>query len=87
MKDAVKHAHSISKISYDPTLFKKKRETLGLTRKELASACNLSVQTLYNIEYGKRLHKSTILLVGLILDAIADDNDMMDDIYEIEKLG
>lgn len=70
---------------YDFKLFKKKRKVLGITALELAEQCKLTRQTIYNIETGRSDNQSTILLIGLVLDILADEAGMMDVFYEIEK--
>lgn len=70
---------------YDPKLFKKKREVLGINATELAEQCKLAFTTIYNVEAGRSTCQSTILLIGLVLDILADEAGMMDVFYEIEK--
>lgn len=72
---------------YDWRLFKTKRETLGLNQTELAEKCGLGQPTVSAIErgeYAKKRGVHTVLLVGLVLDALADEQGKMEDIYQIE---
>lgn len=74
-------------VDYDPTLFKAKREMLGLNQTEFAEKCGLSQPTISAIEkghYAKQRSIHTLLLVGLVLDALADEQGKMEDIYQIE---
>ena len=74
-------------VDYDPTLFKAKREMLGLNQTEFAEKCGLSQPTISVIESGKYTKPRgihTLLLVGLVLDALADEQGKMEDIYQIE---
>jgi len=72
-------------LDYNPKLFKKKREALGITQSELAEQCKLTRMTIYNVEKGKTDSPATVLLIGLVLDILADDAGMMNVFYEIEK--
>lgn len=71
-------------IEYDPKLFKKKRKILGLTRQQLADTCHLSRATIYNIESGRSQASSSILLIGLVLDWIADEQNKLEVFYILE---
>lgn len=74
-------------VDYDWRLFKSKREMLGLTQTEFAEKCGLSQPTVSAIErgdYAKKRGVHTILLVGLVLDAVADEQGKMEDIYQLE---
>lgn len=70
---------------YDQSLFKQKRELLGLSIGDLAEACHLSKQTMYNLENNKKMSRSTILLIGLVLDILADDQGKLVDFYSLEN--
>ena len=70
---------------YNPKLFKKKRAILGIKASELAEQCKLTKATISNVETGRTNNPSTILLIGLVLDILADEAGMMDAFYEIEK--
>lgn len=75
---------------YDPTLFRAKRQILGFTQTQLADKCGLGQATIVGIENGSydgKRSRHTILLVGLVIDALAEMADKMDDIYAIERRG
>ena len=59
--------------TYNPALFKFKRQILGLTSDELARECFVSRQTISAIENGRNKSKSMILLIGLVLDIKASE--------------
>lgn len=71
-------------IKYDHRLFKAKRKILGLTQEELAKQCLVSTATISNIESKNTHYSSTALLVGLVLDWIADEKGMLDAFYKLE---
>lgn len=72
-------------IDYNPALFEKKRELLGLTRKQLADECKVAVGTIYNIEAQPSKSTASItLLIGLVLDWLADEQGKLDEFYILE---
>lgn len=72
-------------IDYNPALFEKKRELLGLSRKQLADECKLTRATIRNIETQASSSASTALLVGLVLDWLADEQGKLDEFYILES--
>lgn len=70
---------------YDPLLFVAKRKILKLTREQLAKECKLTQMTIYNIETGKTHVPSTILLIGLVLDWLADEQGKLNEFYVLES--
>lgn len=75
----------MNNANYDPKLFKKKRKILEISAEKLAEECKLTRMTINNVETGRTNNPSTILLIGLVLDVLADEAGMMDVFYEIEK--
>lgn len=74
-------------VDYDWRLFESKRKMLGLTQTEFSEKCGLSQPTVSAIEHGKYAKQRgihTILLVGLVLDVLAEEQGKMEDIYQIE---
>jgi len=72
-------------VEYDPKLFKKKREILGLTQQQLGDECHLTRITIYNAETrSANVAHSSILLIGLVLDWLADEQGKLDEFYILE---
>lgn len=71
-------------VDYNPALFKQKREILGLSQKQLADECCLSVMTIHNVETKNHVYPSTNLLVGLVLDIIATQQGKRDAFSALE---
>lgn len=71
-------------IDYNPALFIKKRKLLGLTQKQLADKCNLTGATIHNIEAKASGSPASILLIGLVLDWLADEQGKLDEFYILE---
>ena len=57
---------------YDQSLLRPKRILLSLSTGELSEHCGLTRQTIRNIEKGRSKNPSTILLIGLVLDILAE---------------
>lgn len=72
-------------VEYDSRLFKKKREILGLTRQQLGKECKLTQTTIYNVEIGITKKPSTVLLIGLVLDWLADEQGKLNEFYILES--
>ncbi len=70
---------------YDPSLFRKKRKILGIDAKELAAETQLSKTTILNAETNVPVQRSTILLMGLVLDLFAIRQDKIEAFHELEK--
>ena len=58
---------------YDPKLFRIKRNVLGLTMEELATASRTTRQTVGNIERGRVKNGPSVILIGLALDGYAQE--------------
>lgn len=71
--------------NYEAWAFKQKRKLLGLSVAELANHCKLSKVTIYNVENGKCIIPSTILLIGLVLDTLATDEQI--EIFRLIEKG
>lgn len=71
-------------IDYNPALFEKKREILGLSRKQLADECKVTRATIRNIETQTAGSAASTLLVGLVLDWLADEQGKLDEFYILE---
>ena len=71
-------------IDYDPKLFRIKRNVLGLSQDQLAKECRVSRPTISMVERNQSLTPSTILLIGMVLDNIADEKGMLETFYAIE---
>lgn len=72
-------------IKYDHRLFKAKRKLLGITQEELAKECLVTKATIINVEGRNTHYRSTTLLVGLVLDWIADEKGMLEAFYALEE--
>ena len=71
-------------IDYDPKLFRIKRHVLGLSQGQLAKECRISRPTISMVERNQSLTPSTILLIGMVLDNIADEKGMLETFYALE---
>lgn len=49
------------------------RKVLGLSQQELADICRTTRQTLSAIENGQRAMSSTVIVVGLALEGVAEE--------------
>ena len=58
---------------YDTKLFEYQRRVLGLSRKELADVCRCSEQTIMFVEKGTRRNEQTIIVIGLALEGLAEE--------------
>lgn len=58
---------------YDTKLFKFKRRVLGVSVRELADICKCDDKTILNIENGVPARETTIIVVGLALDGLAEE--------------
>ncbi len=71
-------------IDYDPKLFRIKRHILGLSQEQLANKCRITRPTISTVERNKNLTPSTILLIGMVLDNIADEKGVLETFYALE---
>lgn len=70
---------------YDPKLFKKKRNLLGLSQQQLAQETNVSQSTISGLENGISCGAPvTITHIGNALTAIAEKKGMLDVFYALE---
>lgn len=58
---------------YDTKLFEYQRRVLGLSRQELADVCRCSAQTITCVEKGTRRNEQTIIVIGLALEGLAEE--------------
>lgn len=70
---------------YDPSMFRAKRELLGISRKQLARETFLANETLRKAEHGEAIQRSTELLIGLVLDIIAARQGQTEEIARLER--
>ena len=73
---------------YNPDIFRMKRKVLEISASKLAKICKVSRQTIHRIEregndYGC---ESTILLIGLVLDKIAEERGLTSVFESMENL-
>lgn len=71
--------------NYDPSMFRAKRELLGISRKQLARETFLANETLRKAENGEEVWRSTELLIGLVLDIIAARQGQTEEIARLER--
>jgi DNA-binding XRE family transcriptional regulator len=71
--------------NYNPSLFAMKRVICNISAEELGKRCFLTKQTIRNIETGKTTNKSNILLIGLTLDDLAQELDVLDQFNALEN--
>ncbi len=62
---------------YDPLLFRTKMHILGVTEREVAEVCRLTRCTINNVVQGRNCKPSTVLFIGLVLDMMATEEQLM----------
>ena len=70
---------------YDPKLFKIKRKVCQVSTNELADICHMTRQTICNVESGRSGNQSTIILIGLALDGLAEEQSIQHVFDAIEQ--
>lgn len=61
---------------YDAKLFKYQRRVLGVSIRELADVCRCDVKTIMNAENGTCARESTIIVIGLALEGLAEEQEI-----------
>jgi transcriptional regulator with XRE-family HTH domain len=57
---------------YDRTLFPLKRKILRKSQKDIAELCDVSENTIARVEKGANRSETTIAMIGIALDVLAD---------------
>ena len=58
---------------YDTKLFKYQRRVLGVSMRKLADICRCDEKTIMNVENGTCGRETTIIIIGLALDGLAEE--------------